>query len=345
MITSSARFRDAGAVLVIALFTGLLTLAPPIDRLRGLSIDILTALRWRVFGAMHEPQTSPTVVVALDEETYRTPPFVGTPAITWTPEIARVLNAIIAGGAKAIGFDIVFPTSIEQSEIPFGDGMLGARLRGFDRDFLRALALGAHEGKLVLGEAQHRDFPIMPSPGQRIAVGQGANIRSLNVYNDPDDVVRRIPLSVIVEGEMQPSMAVELAARALGAPATMISGSRVPSQIPNTMTLNFDTGTDPIPTYSLADLRACVEKGDSDFFRRNFADKVVLIATVLDVEDRQVTSKRFATSPENPTGLRCALLAPPPTTPFARDSTPGVYTHATAVNNLMRGDAGRTRPN
>ena len=127
MITSSARFRDAGAVLVIALFTGLLTLAPPIDRLRGLSIDILTALRWRVFGAMHEPQTSPTVVVALDEETYRTPPFVGTPAITWTPEIGQVLTAVIAGGAKVVGFDIVFPTSIEQSEIPFGDGTLGGR--------------------------------------------------------------------------------------------------------------------------------------------------------------------------------------------------------------------------
>jgi len=316
-----------------------LILAPPLDRFRGLSIDILTWLRWRTnIGTQHETG-SPTVVVALDEETYRTPPFAGTPAITWTPEIARVLTAIIAGGAKVVGFDIVFPTSIEQSEIPFDDGKLGARLRGFDRDFLRALALGAHDGKVVLGEAQHRDFPIMPSPGQRVAVGQNANIRSLNVYNDPDDVVRRIPLSVVVDGETQPSMAVELAARALGAPATMISGSRVPSQIPNTMTLNFDSGPDPIPTYSLADLRACIDKGDSDFFRRNFADKVVLIATVLDVEDRQVTSKRFATSPENPTGLRCALPPPPPSTAFARDSTPGVYTHATAVNNLIRGDA------
>ena len=36
---------------------------------------------------------------------------------------------------------------------------------------------------------------------------------------------------------------------------------------------------------------------------------------------------------------RCALPAPPPSTVFARDSTPGVYTHATAVNNLIRGDA------
>ena len=346
MIWASRRLRDAIAALAIAVVASALILAPPLNRFRGLSIDILTWLRWRAdIGTRHAGQ-SPTVVVALDEETYRTPPFVGTPAITWTPEIARALNAIIAGGAKAIGFDIVFPTSIEQSEIPFGDGMLGARLRGFDRDFLRALALGAHEGKLVLGEAQHREFPIMPSPGQRIAVGQGANIRSLNVYNDPDDVVRRIPLSVTVDGNPQWSMAVELASRALGAApesaadgTVTLSGYRIPARVPNTMALNFDTGADPIPTYSLADLRACVEKGDNDFFRRNFADKVVLIATVLDVEDRQVTSKRFATSPENPTGLRCALPASPPTTVFARDSTPGVYTHATAVNNLMRGDA------
>jgi adenylate cyclase len=195
-------------------------------------------------------------------------------------------------------------------------------------------------------EAQHRDFPLLPSPGQRIAVGQSANIRSLNVYNDPDDVVRRVPLSVTVDGNPQWSMAIELASRALGsAPKTAadgtvtLSGYRIPALVPNAMALNFDSGADPIPTYSLADLRACIEKGDEDFFRRNFAGKVVLIATVLDVEDRQVTSKRFATSPENPTGLRCALPAPPPSTVFARDSTPGVYTHATAIKDLLRGDA------
>ena len=339
MARVSRRFRDAVAVLAIAVVASALILAPPLDRFRGLSIDILTMLRWRLFGSMHKAPDSPTVVVALDEETYRTPPFAGTPAITWTSEIGQVVTVILAGGAKVVGFDIVFPTSIEQSEIPFADGTLGSRLRGFDRDFLRALALGARDGKVVLGEAQHRDFPILPSPAQRIAVGQTANIRSLNVYNDPDDVVRRIPLNVTIDGNPQATMAVELAARALGVTATTISGSRIPSQIPNTLALNFDGGADPIPTYSLADLRACVEKGDGDFFRRNFADKVVLIATVLDVEDRQVTSKRFATSPENPTGPRCALPAPPPSAVFARDSTPGVYSHATAVNNLVRGDA------
>src|SRR5215472_18028192 len=298
MVTVPRWLRDAFAVLAIALIATTLILAPPLDRFHGLSIDILTWLRWRFYERTHRPPESRAVVVALDEETYRTPPFAGTPAITWTRQIGEVLTAVIDGGATVVGFDIVFPTSIEQSEIPFGDGSLGARLRGFDRDFLRSLALGARDGKVVLGEAQHRDFPIMPSPGQRIAVGQSTNIRSLNVFNDPDDVVRRIPLHVVVDGEPQPSIAVELAARALGTPATMISGPRIPSQIPNTMVLNFDGGADPIPTYSLADLRACIDKGDGEFFHRNFADKVVLIATVLDVEDRQVTSKRFATSPE-----------------------------------------------
>src|SRR5690348_7143538 len=266
----SPRIRDAIAVLVIAVIAGALVFTPPVDRLRGLSIDILTMLRWRLFGSMHKPEQSPTVVVALDEETYRTPPFAGTPAITWTGEIGQVLSAVIAGGAKVVGFDIVFPTSIEQSEIPFADGTLGARLRGFDRDFLRALALGAHAGKVVLGEAQHRDFPLLPAPGQRIAVGQQDNIRSLNVYSDPDDVVRRIPLTVMMDGKPEPSMAVELAARALGTAPAMISGTRIPSRIPNTMALNFDGGADPIPTFSLADLRACVDKGDTQFFRRYF---------------------------------------------------------------------------
>src|SRR5947207_15982919 len=136
----------------------------------GLSIDALTALCWRAFGQMRDPRSSPTVVVALDEESYRTSPFAGTPNVTWTREIGRVLTAVVAGGAKVVGFDLVFPTSIEQSEIPFGDGTLGEKVRGFDRDFLRALALAARANKLVLGEIQHGDQPILPAPPTHRAI-------------------------------------------------------------------------------------------------------------------------------------------------------------------------------
>ena len=151
------------------------------------SIDILTALRWEVFGRRHDPAASPTVVVAINEESYRAAPFKGSPMLTWTSEIGRVLAAILEGGAKVVGFDMVIPTSIEQSEIPFGEGMLGEKVRGFDRDFLRALATAAASGKVVLGEILRNDQPIRPSAGQRIAVRQQQNIRPLNVYTDSDD--------------------------------------------------------------------------------------------------------------------------------------------------------------
>ena len=71
----------------------------------------------------------------MDEESLRTAPFKGSPMLTWTGEIGRVLAATLEGGAKVAGFDMVIPNSLEQSEIPFGDGMLGEKVRGFDRDF------------------------------------------------------------------------------------------------------------------------------------------------------------------------------------------------------------------
>ena len=333
----SIRPRAAVAACIISLAASLAVMSPLLDPVRGLSIDILTALRWRAFGNAHQPVSSPVVVVALDEETFRTPPFEGTPSVTWTPQIAQVLNALIDGGAKVIGFDIIFPTSIEQSAVPFAGETLGARVRGFDRDYLRALALGARAGKVVLGQVQHQDQPVVPSPGQRAAVGYGPNIRVLNAFSDSDDIVRRVPLSFTVDGAPAPSMAVELAARATGIPADQLRVGA--SSVANTMTLNFAGGSGDIPTYSFADLSICAEKNSANFFRRQFENKVVLIGTSLDVEDRKITSKRFATSADRPSAPRCGVAAPAAGQRFARDSISGVFIHATAVNNLIRGEA------
>jgi class 3 adenylate cyclase/CHASE2 domain-containing sensor protein len=336
---------DVLAALVVAVASGMLFASPALDLAHGVSLDILTALRWRTFGLQGQPSTSPTVVVAIDEESYQTPPFRGSPTLTWTREIGRVLGAIVDGGAKVVGFDVIFPTSIEQSEIPFGEELLGARMRGFDRDFLRALASGAAAGKVVLGEIQQRDASIRPSPGQRIAVRQQRNIRALNVYVDADDVVRRLPLSFASEAERTPSMAVELAARAAGVEPVfeqggdmLFAGRRIAGRTPNTLTLNFQGGADDVPTYSLADLRGCVDKDDRDFFKRQFDGKVVIFGTVLNLEDRKLTAKRLATGMEGARAPRCALPAPVHQEQFTRNTIAGVYVHATAVNNLLRGD-------
>ena len=337
------RGQEITAATAIVLLAAIVAVVPPLDVLQGWSVDILTALRWRTFGNAFEPTASRAVVVALDEESYRTPPFKGSPTIVWTNEIGRVFTSIVEAGARVIGMDVVFPTSIEQSEIPFGDATLGERLRGFDRDFLRSQARIARAGKLVVGEILQHDEPIVPTPGQRIAVGQSSNIRALNVYSDSDEVVRRVPLTFVIDGQPVPSLSLELGARALGATPTIdsagvrLAGYEIRGRVPNTITLNFAGGSGDIPTYSLADLRACLEKGDHEFFRRNFDGKVVLFGVVLELEDRKITSKRFATEPERPAGERCAL-PPRPGNDFTRQAIAGTYVHATAVNNLLRRD-------
>jgi class 3 adenylate cyclase/CHASE2 domain-containing sensor protein len=340
--------RDILVTAVIALVSGLIAASPWLESAHGLSLDVLTALRWEMYGPRRQAAASPTVVVAIDEESYQTQPFKGSPMLTWTREIGRVVNAILDGGAKVVGFDIIFPYSIEQSEIPFGDEPVGNRMRGFDRDFLRALATGAAAGKVVLGEVLQRDFPVTPSPGQRVAVRQQQNIRALNVNVDADEVIRRLPLSFVVNERRVPSMAAELAARAAGvqpefAPdGTMtMAGRRTAAVQPGTMTLNFEGGADDIPTYSLADLRACVEKGDRDFFRNQFDGKIVVVGTLLNQEDRKPTSKRFATGVEGARAPRCALPQATSGEQFRRSTIAGVYVHATAINNLVHNDAVR----
>ena len=339
--------RDAAAIAAIALICAAVSVAPPLKVAHGWSIDILTALRWEMFGKRHDPASSPAVVVAIDEESYRATPFKGSPTLTWTNEIGRVLGAIVEGGAKVVGIDIVIPTSLEQSEIPFGDGSLGDKVRGFDRDFLRALASASSAGKVVLGEVLLDDQPIRPSQGQRIAVRQQQDIRPVNVYTDSDDTVRRVPLTFPVGGVTRlPGIALELASRALKASpefapdgTVTLAGYRIPGEVANTVTANFEGGADDIPTFSFADLRFCANGNNKEYFRHSFDGKVVIFGSVLDAEDRRLTSKRFATGHEGTRAPRCTAETKPVNVGFKRSSVAGVYIHATVVNNLIRQDS------
>jgi adenylate cyclase len=343
----SAVRRDAIAVLLVALLSSVVSSLPPVSHLHGWSIDILTALRRHGFGVRHDAPAAPVAVIAIDEETYATAPFKGSPTSAWTTEIGRVLTAVLDGGARVAGFDIVFANSIEQSELPFGDDILGAKLRGFDRPFLLSLRAGANAGKVVLGEVLRQDGAVGPSPGQRIAVGQQKNIRPLNIYSDPDDIVRRVQLTFAGKERPIPSMALELAARAQHAEPVLgedgsvtLAGYRIPGAVRNTMTLNFDGGATDIRTYSLADLHGCVGRGNNEFFRREFEGKVVIFGTLLDAEDRKFTSKRLATGLDHANGARCVLPpVPPGRSKFGRSTIAGVYIHATAVDNLLARDA------
>jgi adenylate cyclase len=336
--------RDIVAAIVIALLAGAVFSSNPLQSLQGLSLDILTALRSKLFDDRRDPAASPVVVLAIDQESYRTPPFKDSPTITWTRELGRVLTAVVNGGARVIGFDVVFQSSIEQSEIPFGEEPIGARMTGFDRDFLRALRQASDAGKLVLGEVQG-DHPERPFPGQVIAA-RPQNIRALNVHTDRDDVIRRLPLAFTVDGKPVPLLAVELASRALGVTpefspdGTMrLAGYAIPRAVPNTFTLNFHGDGRDIPVFSFADLHGCVEKDDSEFFHHAFEGKVVILGTVLNFEDRKLTSMRLSGGYDGTPAARCAPRAQAQTALKPRSDIAGVFIHATAVRNLIEHDA------
>lgn len=328
------------ALAVVCLSSGLFW-TPALDRLEGVSIDSLFWLRTKLLPP-REVTSSPAVVIAVDEETYRRPPFRETPRVMWTKEIARVIDSTLAAGAHVIGFDVIFPASVE------------THVKGFDREFLSALHRGSRQGKIVLGKVQHNVKPISPHQAQSFIVGNEKNIRSINAFEDDDGIIRHLPLTFRAETKdsqerIETAMALELASRALKTKyrqrpdgALQLGGYEIPGSRNNLITLNFDTGAATIPTYSLADIYACAVKGDTAFLRKHFAEKVILLGSVLDVEDRKLTSKRFITGREGINATdRCTIpvMEGLYRTDLVRDSIPGAFIHATAVTNLLQRSA------
>jgi adenylate cyclase len=112
--------------VLLALIIGCGVSLPASNPMRGWSLDAETTLRWLAFGERRAPGDSSTVVIALDEETYASPPFKGSPTLTWTGDIGRVVSAAIEAGARVVGFDVVFASSIEDSQIRLGGGTMSA---------------------------------------------------------------------------------------------------------------------------------------------------------------------------------------------------------------------------
>ena len=293
------KIRDLATAVLVAALSSLLLAGPWSDRLDGLSIDTLhwlRALRQQAGIMPPPPRTElPLAVIAIDEATYDVQPFNEAPRMMWTPEIAQVLNALGAADVTVVGIDLIFPTSIEKY------------LPGFHRDFLSALHGLAKDGRIVLSTVQHSAAPIAPHAAQSYAVGHGRNIRVVNVMEDRDGIIRRMPLTFPLTSRdgtvrREPSFAVEIAKRFAGAEFSLSSqgalkfdGREIPGTKDNALNLNFDTGPGALDVHSLADIYACAKAGRADYLRRNFAGKAVLLGLVVDVEDRMLTSARLAT--------------------------------------------------
>ncbi len=343
------RFTSLHAVAAIA--ATLAFAANDIWRARsdGLSVDLLHWFSRIVpIGSSSSalPATDRTVVIGIDEETYRDDDFKYTPQALWTPQIATVLTAVLDGGAKVIGLDMVFSQSASARD----------EFANYDRDFLQALAKGAAGGRIVLSYTQQARQPIYPYRAQIRAVGGTDSLRPTNMRDDADGIIRSLPLrfqEAAADGRRRdiPGLPLEVYARAIGKKIAFagsgdgtgtvnLGGAPLPGLTGDSFLLNFKPVDRDPPLYSFADLYACAQSGNAAYFRDHFAGKTVIFGAVLDTEDRRLTSKRLAT---NPMGGNYQTRCIRPVRQDVLDDhaskfIPGAYILATAIDNLKQGN-------
>lgn len=357
-------FRVLAFILIIAAGASLAADLVLRGRSDGLSVDLLH-LASRRFGDQSRIDPDRTAIIAIDEETYHQPPFDLTPAVSWTPEVAKVLNAVLDGGVKAIGVDTINSQSLEYVRNPnSGDDQQTGDpakenapekeanvLGNYDRQLRAAFAKGAKDNRIVLSYTMQGGKPIAPTQGLQRAAGGPRNLRPTNMKDEQEDsVIRRGLLSmsnIDGSGNLEPTttLSLELFARAGNHKVSfaadgrpLIDGAPLPDTATDNLLLNFQPVTQDPPVYSLADLYACAQQGNSDFFKQHFAGRTVILGTVLDLEDRHLTAKRFAT---NPMGRNYAAWCALQSTPgLANDHAsafiPGTYILAAIVDNLRQ---------
>jgi hypothetical protein len=85
-------------------------------------------------------------VVALDEETFRTTPFEGSPSVTWTPEIGRVLTL---SSRAAAGLRRGIRDLDRAVAVPFGDETLAEGELDIFADMIPASEVGGDLGRMM----------------------------------------------------------------------------------------------------------------------------------------------------------------------------------------------------
>lgn len=305
--------------LAMGVVAGGLGALPWADGLVRVGIDLLLPLRQVVHGPLWPGGQSNVVAIAIDEETYRTPPFADRPQVTWTTYLGAVIQAVAQAQPKAIGLDLIYPTTLDQADL----------LPGFDKPLRKAFIIANRQNLLVLGKTRLSQQEILPSPWQVAVVGGVDNIRGVNVIVDKDQVSRQYPVVNPDEaGGSAPSFGMELVKRSGGTPPAA------------DFLINWNTGTEDIPEFSMADLYACTQAGKADFFAEHFKDKIVVIGEDLDVGDRFLAAKRFAVEPhDRRQQARCAIPFDPAKfgeLAFDRRTIPGMFVHAAAINTVLK---------
>jgi len=308
-------------------------------------------------SAPRHPAPGPITVVDLDETS-----LLRHGQWPWPRyRIARLLDGIRAGGATAVGLDMVFAEPDRTSLVPLSGEIrrdLGARidLAGFPPEALdtdRVLAAALSRGPFVLGyqfdfeSAREGGCVLHPLRAAVLGTGGKAGIGEIfdapgavcnlpvlakavdssgffNVTPDPDGVLRRVPLVILHKGTLYPNLALALYLRARGGDAVL------------------ETGREGVEAVLLHGRRIPLDRHGNllvNFRGRRHTFPHVSAASVLDGSaDPALLKGRIVL-----VGTTAAGLKEIRTTPLDA-AQPGVEIHANVLDNLLSGDPNRAPP-
>lgn len=263
------------------------------------------------------PPSDRVVVVLIDDETYAREPFARMPRALWTPQLAELLRGMLDAGAVVVGFDVIFATAAETA------------IRGYDRPFLLALRDGTRAGRVVLAEIRDPARRLAPAPLYQFAIGGPQALAAVDAVPDDDGAVRTMPL--VLDGDPDAPFARRLLRHLDPARATALEG--------DALALDPGLAPRPVPTYSMADLHACLAAGDTAFLRERLGGRIVILGADLQGEDRFRTVNRFGLEPgSGEPAARCTPRPerlPPPR--GADAAIPGVFLHAAMIEQILAG--------
>src|SRR5581483_2444044 len=300
------------ACAVAALALGLAVRAPL--ALDGPLLDVLIRARALTSRAAPAP-ASPVVVVAVDEASLETAELAPYPRALFAPVWAKLIEALGAAGARAIGFDLLFTYSASRLSLDY------------DAPFLAAIA--SHRDRVVLA----RSSRALPAPPFLAALDPDDHALGLaELVADADGVHRHVPRAYRPRGAGEmPSLAAAVLQRA----------GR--TNVPDTVLLAPRHHPEAIPTFALADVLRCAEASPAALAQA-LSGRIVLIGSTLPDEDRKLTSARFLPPPPEGAPLApCGLHALGASRPASK-TIPGVHLHALAIDAVERGPLTRTAP-
>src|SRR5207237_8857626 len=102
----------------------------------GLADGFLSDLASAITPVRPPPTPSKVVVVAIDEKSLASETLASTPRVLFGPYYAELLDGLFQGGAKAVGFDIIFnytATRFAAIDPGYDDALLASLAKHRDR--------------------------------------------------------------------------------------------------------------------------------------------------------------------------------------------------------------------